>query len=84
MKMVIKIGNGPMRRSLHGNAVGTQRNSRRTAGSVVVGDARAGIRGLAFRNKRLKRAGGCVQTFIVPGLPVIKRNEMMESIKEIA
>jgi hypothetical protein len=32
----------------------------------------------------LKRASDCMNVYIEPGLPAIKRNEMMESIKEIA
>jgi hypothetical protein len=69
---------------VHEDVVAMGWNGWRAGISIVVDDAGAGIRGLAFRNKRLKRASDCMNVYIEPGLPAIKRNEMMESIKEIA
>jgi hypothetical protein len=54
------------------------------AGILAAVDMPVQIRGLTFRNNRLKHAGDSIGVFIVPGLPAIKRNEMIDSIKEIA
>jgi hypothetical protein len=84
MEMAIGVGRGRVTDSVHESAVASEWNGGHAGIFIVDDDVGAGARGLAFRNKRLKRASGCMKVFIEPGLPAIKRNEMMESIKEIA